>query len=141
MSWSAPQTWTTDQVVDAADLNTDIRDNINYLYTQVAAQFVLSAQGNPSTTLGCDGPLQIEFGTYDVDYVSAAFENAATYVFMQWTTLLPDDYGGGTITAIFHWYSPDGGTDAIAIGLQASAYGDGDDLDKAWGMAPTHPIQ
>lgn len=31
MAWSAPQTWTTGQIVTAADLNQDIRDNMNYL--------------------------------------------------------------------------------------------------------------
>ena len=32
MSWSSPQTWVTSQLVTAADLNTDLRDNLNYLY-------------------------------------------------------------------------------------------------------------
>lgn len=32
MAWSAPQTWVTSQLVTAADLNTDLRDNLNYLY-------------------------------------------------------------------------------------------------------------
>lgn len=29
MTWTTPSTWTTSQVVTAADLNTDIRDNMN----------------------------------------------------------------------------------------------------------------
>ena len=29
MAWTAPQTWTTGQIVTAADLNTDIKDNMN----------------------------------------------------------------------------------------------------------------
>ena len=32
MAYSAPQTWTTSQVVTAADLNQDIRDNTNALF-------------------------------------------------------------------------------------------------------------
>jgi hypothetical protein len=32
MAWTPPRTWTTSQLVTAADLNTDLRDNLNYLY-------------------------------------------------------------------------------------------------------------
>lgn len=32
MPWTTPRTWTTSQLVTANELNTDVRDNLNYLY-------------------------------------------------------------------------------------------------------------
>lgn len=34
-SWTPPRTWAAGQTVDASALNTDLRDDLNYLYTQV----------------------------------------------------------------------------------------------------------
>ena len=31
MAWSSPRTWTTGELVTAAMLNTDVRDNLNFL--------------------------------------------------------------------------------------------------------------
>lgn len=42
MAWTAPATWSVGQVVNAADLNTHIRDNLNYL-KGVAGAFALDA--------------------------------------------------------------------------------------------------
>lgn len=32
MAWTTPVTWTTNQLVTAADLNAQVRDNLNYLF-------------------------------------------------------------------------------------------------------------
>jgi len=135
MAWTTPQTWTTDQVVDAADLNTDIRDNMNYLYSQVATQFQLfAAGGRPPETAGCAPPTQIEFATNKVNLVTCAFDDTIDE-YIQWTHSLPSDYGGGTITAKFYWYCPDASTDAVRWGIQAQALGDSDVIDGSWGSA------
>lgn len=33
MAWTTPVTWVDGAVVDAADLNEQVRDNLTYLYT------------------------------------------------------------------------------------------------------------
>jgi len=137
MAWTIPADWTTSELVIASKMNTHVRDNLNYLYSQIASQFFLSAGGGaPSTTNGCDGALQIEFTTNDRDFVGSAFAPDVAEI-IQWTSILPTDYGGGTITAKFYWYSPDGGTDATVWALQASAIDNSDPLDDVWGGAQT----
>lgn len=43
MAWGVPQTWVTGQIVTAADLNQDIRDNIGHLAGMKAGNTALSA--------------------------------------------------------------------------------------------------
>lgn len=49
--WTPPRTWTIDQKVRAADLNTDVRDNLLYLYDSPACAVRLTtAQSVPNAT-------------------------------------------------------------------------------------------
>jgi len=133
MAWSTPRDWTTDEVVTAANMDTYISDNLTYLYTQVSSQFMLSSKGGtPSTTSGCAGAVQVEFGTNDVDLYSCAFDGTAVE-YMQWSHPMPSDYGGGTVTAKFFWYCPSADTDSVKWGLQGTCLGDGDAIDATWG--------
>ena len=52
MAWTAPQTWVTGQIVTAADMNTDIRDNVGYLGGLKRNGTVLSSLGASSELLG-----------------------------------------------------------------------------------------
>ncbi len=57
MTWTDPLTWETEQVVSASDLNTHLRDNLNYLKGRALAQFdatglrpavsAITGSGNP----------------------------------------------------------------------------------------------
>jgi hypothetical protein len=53
-NWTTPATWTTGQLVSASDLNTQVRDNLEYLKertdTPASAQYVLNETANYSTT-------------------------------------------------------------------------------------------
>lgn len=48
--------------------------------------------------------------------------------------VLPTGYGGGTVTAKFHWTTATGSGDVI-WGIRARAFADGDDIAQAWGTA------
>ena len=136
MAYTAPRTWTNGEVVDASIMNTHIRDNLIYLKTQVAAHIFLSgASGVPSTTNGCTPPAKINFATNGQDLMLPSFiETSKQYI--QWTLpYLPDDYGGGTMTAKFIWTSNNASANSVVWGIAARAYADGDQVDGAWGTA------
>jgi len=78
----------------------------------------------------------VEFGTNDVDLYLADFD-AATDEFMQWTVVMPSDYDGGTVTAVFYWAANSASTEDVVWGLQGRSYGDSDAIDQAWGNAQT----
>jgi len=72
MAWTTPITWTTGQVVTAAQLNTHIRDNETFLRTaHVARMYQAAALSNLNTT--------IQLVTWDtVDYDSDSLASIAS---------------------------------------------------------------
>jgi len=137
MAWTTPRTWVTSELVTASIMNTHIQANLNYLYTQVASQFYLSAKGGtPSTTAGCDGAVQTETSTNKVNLYACAFDGAGTdKEYIEWEHDLPADYDGGTVTYKVKWWCNDASTNAAVYGLQAFGIADGDPIDTAWGGA------
>ena len=136
MAWTTPRTWVNGETIDASIMNTHIRDNLNYLKTQVAAHFILSgASIIPSTTSGCKPPAKRELPSNKQNVMLAEFDYTAKQYGEWFLPYLPDDYGGGTITAKFIWTHPYSGAYNVVWGLQARAYADGDSIDAAWGTA------
>ena len=136
MAYTAPRTWTNGELIDASIMNTHIRDNLIYLKSQVSAHIFLSgASGIPSTTSGCTPPAKTEFATNKQNLMLPAFiETAKQYI--EWTLpYLPDDYGGGTMTAKFIWTANTASNNSVVMGIQARAYADGDVIDGTWGAA------
>jgi hypothetical protein len=96
----------------------------------------LAASGGwPSTTNGCAAAAQTEHATNDVDLVTLDFD-AASDEFAQFTTWMPDDWNGGTVTAKVAWTAASSSGDVI-WGVQGRAYADDDAIDQAWGTAQT----
>jgi hypothetical protein len=95
-----------------------------------------AAGGWPSTTSGCATPIQIEYGTNDVDLYVADFDPSSDE-YMQWTLVMPSDYDAGTITAVFYWMANSASTNSVVWGLQGRSYADSDAIDQAWGTAQT----
>ncbi len=115
-------------------MNTHVRDNLLYLKSQVSAHIILSgASIIPSTTQGCAVPVQIEMTSNDQNILVPAFADGTTN-YGQWTLpYLPDDYNGGTMTAKFIWTQATSSTNNVTWACQGRAYGNGDNLDVAWG--------
>lgn len=103
----------------------------------VDGQIVLTAAGGwPSTTSGCADNVRVEYGTNDVDLYHLDFD-PDTDEFAQWTLVMPSDYDGGTITAVFYWAANSTSTNSVVWGCQGRAYADSDAIDQAWGAAQT----
>ena len=58
-----------------------------------------------------------------------------TNEYAQWNVGMPDDWDGGTVTAVFYWTAAAGAAGTVIWGLQGIAYGDSDPIDVAWGGA------
>jgi hypothetical protein len=97
---------------------------------------LLAAGGWPSTTNGCAGPVQVEYGTNDIDLVVADFDPDSDE-YMQWTVVMPSDWDGGTVTAVFYWLADSASGNSVVWGLQGRSYADSDAIDQAWGVAQT----
>lgn len=51
MPWTAPRTWTAAEVLKATDLNTNVRDNIAYLYNKLAETILADAAASITLTI------------------------------------------------------------------------------------------
>jgi len=102
----------------------------------VTRNIILTAAGGwPSTTNGCSANTLVEYGTNDQDLYHLDFATGADK-FAQWTTVLPDDYNAGTVTAIFYWTCTGGGSaETVKWYLQGFAYADDAPIDSTWGTA------
>lgn len=101
----------------------------------VASQFWLSGAGGwPSATAPCADSARTEMPTNDVNFKTLDFDQT-TQEHAEWTFAMPSDYGGGTITALFHWTANSTSTNSVIWGLQARCFTDDDALDQAFGTA------
>jgi hypothetical protein len=101
MAWSSPKTWTTGELVTAANMNQEVRDNIQYVLNQVRAGIALlirdadfsnDAAGNKAAarstiTGGASNPLprwqQLEYDdstTNPTEYAYWSFVMPANYI-------------------------------------------------------------
>lgn len=133
MAYVAMGHQSTGYIVPASDYN-QILDNIAYLKGAVSANIWLSGAGGwASVTNGAAAGNQIEMGTnkQTIKYISFV-DGSNTYA--EWGLVMPADYNGGTITAIFYWLHPATTTNfGVGWGLQGRAYANDDALDQAWG--------
>lgn len=95
--------------------------------------FLTAAGGWPSTTNGCAANAKNEYGTNDVDVYSLDFDPDSDE-YAQWTVWMPDDWDGGTITALFAWSAASGSGDVVWA-LQGRSYANDDAIDASWGTA------
>lgn len=96
-----------------------------------------AAGGAPTTTIPCGGPTKNEAGTNDIDYYTLDFDNA-TEERAFWNVIMPDNYDGGTITAVFYWTNAAGGAaETVDWGIKAGSWTNDDALDAAYGTEIT----
>jgi hypothetical protein len=99
---------------------------------------ILTAAGaTPTTTIGANVPIVVEAGTNDIDYYVVDFD-ASTEERCFWNVVLPDNYGGGTVTAVFYWTNAAGQSgEDVVWGIKARAYANDNPLDAAYGTEVT----
>ncbi len=77
MSWSAPATWTSGHIVTAAELNQELRDNLNALNTQIRTVWVpvtaYYSPNNPAPMLRIYRPLARLYTAAGVDLAAMSW--------------------------------------------------------------------
>lgn len=68
MAWSVPRTWTTGEVVTAAMMNTDVRDNLNFLFSGMPAAFAYHST-TQSVTSATFTAVALDSELYDTDTI------------------------------------------------------------------------
>ncbi|KKM27860.1 hypothetical protein LCGC14_1570470 [marine sediment metagenome] len=94
-----------------------------------------AAGGAPSTTTPCAGPTKVEAGTNDVDYWVLDFDATSDEYAFWGPIAMPENYGGGTFTAIFYWTTTNTSTNGVAWAIQMKSLDNSDAIDAAWGTA------
>jgi len=101
-----------------------------------STEIVLSGAGGwSSITSGATGPNKQELATNKVNIQTLDFADSASKLFAEWTVVMPSNYNGGTVTAIFLWTANSVSTNSVVWGLQGRAYGDDITIDQAMGTA------
>jgi len=94
-----------------------------------------AAGGWPSTTNGCAGADKKEYGTNGIDVFTLAFDKDSDE-YAQWSVVMPSDWDGGTVTAVFYWtYATGSATETVEWNCQGRSYANDEALDQAWGTA------
>lgn len=94
---------------------------------------VLSAAGGrPTTTAGCDGPAQVEYGTNDVDIDTLDFDPDDPES-VYWLVAMPSDWDTTADMTAKFYCTVAGGTGGWVFGIKAVTFRDGDLLDASYG--------
>ncbi len=97
MAWTTPRTWATSELVTAAMMNANVRDNSNFLHDThgpiwiPATEWILTAQ--PAVTIRGSDP----------DSLAIVGFSGSNTAWFHATRLLPDDWISGGITWKYHY--------------------------------------
>jgi hypothetical protein len=84
MSWTVPKTWTTGEVLTKADLDTYLRDNSNFLKTNIALEAAVEltiASGTVTKTQGCHSiDTESDAATDDLDTINGGSEGDVIFI-------------------------------------------------------------
>lgn len=108
--------------------------------TSPAGVLVLTARGGaPREDSGCADPTKYEIGTVNhIDKYVLGFDKDADE-YAQWSEIvMPTDWDGGTVTALFVWTCNTGvgsGAETVCFALKGRSWGDDEAIDQALGAA------
>lgn len=90
-----------------------------------------AAGGFPLNTGGCAANTKVESSTNKINYYVLDFDKTTSEA-AAWTVVMPDNYDGGTVTAVFYWTatSSSGG---VVWALAGRSYINDDAIDQAQG--------
>ncbi len=104
----------------------------------VAGQLFLSAAGIwPSATDGAAPNAKIESPTHRVNTYVVDFADGLVPLYAEATVVMPSDWDGGPVDAVFYWTTDSAALDAVVWGLQGRSFGEGETFDQAWGLPQT----
>lgn len=134
MPYTTVITFVAYDTLAAADLNSNF-SNLDYLNTKINSQIqVTAAAMKPSTTSGAT-PGEFETSSNTNNYATMDFADNGGFLFAEFNLVMPSDYAGGTVTAVFHWTANSTSTNSCYLGLQAVCIADDGALDVARGTA------
>ena len=96
----------------------------------------MSAGGWPSVTSGAAYPVQTETGTNKVNYFSTSFAQSGQN-YQEFGIVMPSDYDGGTVTAIFEWTTTSSSTNSVVWQIAGLSYPDNTAIDTVYGSNAT----
>lgn len=96
---------------------------------------LMASGGYPKTTGGCAAPQKNESSTNKRNYYTLDFDTG-TDEKAEWLFVLPDNYDGGTITAIPYWTAASG-SGTVCFAISGIAYANDAAIDTATGTAQT----
>jgi hypothetical protein len=134
MVWTDPITWTGGQLVTETQLNTYIRDNMNYLLAIVGSAnqnaggtyiYLDPADAIPSISGVVNAPItQTETGTSVNDYVGGFVDN--TIYCLQWKGRWPTTAGTSVPHAKGNFFMAAATSGTVVFGIQVAARSPGD---------------
>lgn len=136
MPYTTVINFTAGAALAAADLNSNF-DNLDYLNAKINSQIQIGAGSMiPSVTKPASYG-SLETTTYKNDFVFMDFPDSGDYSYAEFNLVLPADYDGGTITALFHWTANSTSTNSVIWGMAAVALTDNQALDTDTGTGQT----
>lgn len=99
MTWTAPRTWTTGEVVTASMMNTDVRDNTNHLHQTHGPLSVTPGDFHSDATVGA---ILAESGS-PPDTMGGLIFATGVDRYAEWVGLVPDDWISGGFAVKLHW--------------------------------------
>ena len=100
MAWMAPNTWAVNDIVTAAKLNQDLRDNVNFVHETHGPIWLPAIHWAQVTLDGLHGSKDFGADTVSMQAIQMGASNA---LFYGATVLLPDDWISGGITWSVHY--------------------------------------
>lgn len=129
MAWTTPTSRSTGNLITASIWNTDLVDNLIYLKSAINPQIQISGAGMLPRITGGSTPTQFET-SLGRNYAGQSFPYGST-ASADFSLVLPSDYDGGTMTAIFHWTANSTSTNSVKWFIYMAAVADDGTLDMA----------
>jgi hypothetical protein len=99
MAWSTPRTWVTSEIVTAAMMNSDVRDNSNFLHDTHGPLWIPAQAWSKGTTYA----LAALIGTDPDAYAVLNLANGIDANHHHSSALVPDKWISGGFTVKVHW--------------------------------------
>ena len=119
-----PNSIIANMIANDSYLDNKINDNI-----QIGARAWM-----PTITNGATQGI-FETTTNAITYATLEFPDTGGKVYATADLILPNDYDGGTITAIFFWTANSVSTNSVVWGIQGRVFVNSASLDQAYGTA------
>lgn len=146
-TWYGPLNWSNATGTNATTTSLYVSGLANLTLLNIASNITVGGT-NPKRTMVLTGAGALQSSTAGA--TSTQWESttnkqntwapefaSTTANYVEWTTVMPSSYDGGTMTAVFYWMTTSSAATYATWGIQAVAYGDSDTFDASWGTAVT----